>query len=267
METSGKYVTVGAFVLAGMIALVAVIVWLSASAPGQTFAYYQVFFTDSVSGLSKDTPVRYNGIDAGSISKLEFDAADPKRVIATLQLDPSLRLRVDSVASIQSVGLAGGSYVEITGGSKTAAVLERKLGQEYPVIRYKSSTLQQLQETVPKLVAQFNGVGNRVNDVLNDENRRQFAEVLAHLNIATQQMNQTLLSVSRATNNVARLSSDADNVVKGSQAQINETVTQIRALASETRQMVASINRLSTDLDREPTKVLFGDRREGYTPK
>ena len=259
METSGKYVTVGAFVLAGMIALVAVIIWLSASAPGQKFAYYQVFFTDSVSGLSKDTPVRYNGIDAGSISKLEFDAADPKRVIATLQVDPSLRLRVDSVASIQSVGLAGGSYVEITGGSKTAAVLERKPGQEFPVIRYKPSTLQQLQETVPKLVTQFNAVGTRVNDVLNDDNRKQFAEVLAHLNIATQQMNQT--------DNVARLSGDADNVVKGSQAQINETVTQIRALASETRQMVASINRLSTDLDREPTKVLFGDRREGYTPK
>jgi phospholipid/cholesterol/gamma-HCH transport system substrate-binding protein len=267
METKAKYVAVGAFVLGGVFALLAAIVWLGATQPGQQFAYYQVYFTDSVNGLGKDTIVRYNGIDAGSIATLQFDASDPKRVIATLQVDPGLRLRNDSVASMESVGLTGGSYVEITGGSKTAPLLAKRPGEKFPVIRYKSSTLQQLSETVPALVARLNVVSDRFNDVLNDDNRKAVAETLAHLDAATQQLNSTLVMVGRTTASIDRLSDDTDAVVKSSQAQIDESVVQVRALASETRSMVESITRLSNDLDREPTKVLFGDRREGYTPK
>ena len=267
METSGKYFTVGAFVLAGFAALVAVVVWLGVAQPTQSFAYYQVYFTDSVNGLGKDTAVRYNGIDAGRITKLQFDANDPKRVIVTLQVDPTLKLRSDSVASIENVGLAGGSFVEIKGGSKTAPLLVAKPGEEYPVIRYKPSTLQQLSEIVPALVKRFDVTGQRLNDVLNDDNRKEVAETLRHLTLATEQLNRTLITVGRTAASIDRLSNDTDIVVKTSQAQISDGDGQIRSLATETRRMVGSVTRLSNDLDREPTKVLFGDRREGYTPK
>jgi phospholipid/cholesterol/gamma-HCH transport system substrate-binding protein len=267
METNGKYFTVGAFVLAGFAALAAVMIWLGVANPTQNYAYYQVYFADSVNGLGKDTTVRYNGIDAGRIAKLQFDADDPKRVIVTLQLDPSLKLRTDSVASIENVGLAGGSYVEIKGGSKSAPLLVAQPGQEYPIIRYRPSTLQQLSETVPALVKRFNVAGDRINDVLNDENREQVAETLKHLTIATEQLNRTLVLVGRTSASINRLSDDTDSVVRNSQAQIIESVGQIHALTSEARKMVGSVTRLSDDLDREPTKVLFGDRREGYTPK
>jgi hypothetical protein len=36
---------------------------------------------------------------------------------------------------------------------------------------------------------------------------------------------------------------------------------------AEARALVASITRLSNDLEKQPTKLLFGDQRQGYTPK
>ena len=46
-----------------------------------------------------------------------------------------------------------------------------------------------------------------------------------------------------------------------------QSITQFTLLMAQTRALVASVTRLSNDLEREPTKLLFGDQRQGYTPK
>ena len=38
-------------------------------------------------------------------------------------------------------------------------------------------------------------------------------------------------------------------------------------LVAQTRALVASLTRLTSDLEREPTRLIFGDQRQGYTPK
>ena len=113
METKANYVAVGAFVLACVIGLVVAILWLAGAQYSQEFAYYHTYFKGPVTGLGKGTVVRYNGIEVGRVTDLEFDPNDPQRVIVTMQVQPKLKIREDSVASIESQGLTGGSYVEI----------------------------------------------------------------------------------------------------------------------------------------------------------
>ena len=62
---------------------------------------------------------------------LQFDPNDPQRVIVTLQVQPGLNIREDSVASIDSQGLTGGTYVEISGGTAKSPIL---VGQGGPAI-------------------------------------------------------------------------------------------------------------------------------------
>ena len=99
---------------------------------------------------------RYNGIDVGRITDLEFDPNDPQSVIVTLQVQPNLNIREDSVASIDSQGLTGGTYVEISGGTAKSPLLTAKPGQKYPVIRTKQSGLLQLEQSAPEVVAKLN---------------------------------------------------------------------------------------------------------------
>ena len=149
--------------------------------------------------------------------------------------------------------------------------------------------MQQLAQSAPALVAKLNKVGDKLNDLLNDANRKAFSETLsnlrdvtgvfdrrsadldrtlANLSIASADLHEdlgelkgTLGHADDAIDKFGKFSSDADNVVKG------DTAAQLSQLVTQTRALVTSLKRLSNSLESQPTKLIFGDRREGYTPK
>jgi len=285
METKANYVAVGAFVLACVLGLVVALMWLAGAQYSEEFVYYKTDFEGPVTGLGNGTTVRFNGIDVGHVSKLNFDPDDPKKVIVTLQVDPALKLHEDSVASIASEGLTGGSYVEIDGGSKTAPVIKPKYWGDYPTIKSKPSTLQQLEESAP-LLAKINSIADRLNLVLSDQNISSISGTLSNLRDVTGALDRhsgdlekILANVSTAStalngdlgdlhsvltdadgtvHRLDRLSDDADAAVNG--AQLTQLVAQMRGL-------VKSVTHLSDQLENEPTQLFFGDRRKGYTPQ
>ncbi|HTC83799.1 MAG TPA: MlaD family protein [Rhizomicrobium sp.] len=289
METNANYVAVGAFVLACVIGLVVAILWLAGIQYSQEYAYYQSYFTGPVTGLGKGTSTRYNGIEVGRITNLEFDPNDPQRVIVTMQVQPNLKIREDSVASIESQGFTGATFVEITGGTAKSPLLEAHDDQSYPVIRTKPSTFAQLQQSAPEVVGKINVAASRLNDLLNDDNRRSIAHVLANLDETTEMIarrsadidatianaNKAMANLSEASNNLrpaldkvdltvrkyGKVADDADAFING------DGLAQLSDLIGEMRRLVANLTQLSDQLNRTPTKLLFGDRRKGYEPK
>ena len=288
METKANYVAVGSFVLACVIGLVVSVLWLAGSQYAQEYSYYEINFKGPVTGLGKGTVTRYNGIDVGRVDELKFDPADPQRVIVTVQVQPGLNIREDSAASIESQGFTGGSYVEISGGTAKSPLLTAQPGQKYPVIRTKQSTLQQLEQSAPELVAKLNVVGDRLNDLLSEKNRKAVAQVLASLDQTTQvlaarskDIDATLKNADVATTNLAnasrdlrpaladadvtikkygKLSDDADAFVRG------DGLAQLSDLIGDMRRLVGNLNKFTEQLNRNPTTILFGDKRKGYDP-
>jgi phospholipid/cholesterol/gamma-HCH transport system substrate-binding protein len=295
METKANYVAVGAFVLICVIGLVVTLLWLAGAQYSQEYSYYQTVFKGSVSGLGKGTLTRYNGIEVGRVTDLTFDPNDPQSVIVTLQVQPNLNIREDSVASIASQGLTGGSYVEISGGTRNAPLLVAKPGQRYPIIRSKASTLAQLEESAPEVVAKLNVAASRINDVLKDENRAALAHTLANLDTLTstlaarsgeidatiRQANEAVANLDKASRGLqptidhvngtvttanttltkyGKVADDADAFING------DGLAQLSDLIGEMRRTVSNLDQLSSQLNKQPTVLLFGDRRKGYTP-
>jgi phospholipid/cholesterol/gamma-HCH transport system substrate-binding protein len=261
------------------------LLWLAGAQYREEYAYYRTYFSGPVTGLGTGTAVRFNGIDVGRVSKLDFDPDDPKRVIVTMQLSPSLPIHDDSVATIASEGLTGGSYVEIEGGSKTAPLLQPGHDGDMPILRSKPSTLQQLEQSAPQLVAKFNRIADRLNDVLNDDNRHAIAQTLDHLRNVTAMLDRNSGAFDRVAANLASGSVTLDSdltELHGVLANANQTTAklnrvadgldtqldsaQIGQLANDTRAMEKSLTDLSNELERNPTRLLFGDRHKGYTP-
>jgi phospholipid/cholesterol/gamma-HCH transport system substrate-binding protein len=289
LETKANYVAVGAFVLACVVGLVVTILWLAGAQYSQEYAYYQTYFKGPVTGLGKGTVTRYNGIDVGRVTDLKFNPADPQSVIVTMQVQPGLNIREDSRASIESQGLTGGSYVEISGGTAQSPVLTARDGQDYPVILAKQSTLQQLEQSAPEVVAKLNIAVTRLNDLLSDQNRNAMSNVLANLDetttalanrsadidatirnanaasadlrAASANLKPTLERVDLTVNKFGKVADDADAFLKG------DALAQVSTMIGELRRLVASLTRFSDQINREPTKLLFGDRRKGYEPK
>src|SRR3970040_766663 len=114
METKANYVAVGAFVLISMLAAVVFALWVAGVQYAEEFTVYRANFTGPVTGLGPGTIVRYNGIEVGNVRDVNFDPNDPRVVAVDLQIDPQLRLRQDSFATLELQGLTGGINVEIT---------------------------------------------------------------------------------------------------------------------------------------------------------
>jgi phospholipid/cholesterol/gamma-HCH transport system substrate-binding protein len=296
METKANYVAVGAFVLICMLGVVVTLLWLAGAQYSQEYEYFETSFKGPVTGLGNGTAVKFNGIDVGHVTDVEFDPNDPQRVIATLQVKPSLHIRQDSRASIESQGLTGGSYVEISGGSKDSPELVKQPGQKYPRIETKPSTLAQLEQSAPELFDKLNRAADKINKLLSDENVKSFSGILTNLNVTTANLtaitgpiakrskeidatlvnvaeaskllaptlgkaNATLSSANVSVQKIGKLADDADAFING------DAIGQIGDLLHETRTLVGSLTKLSNDLDRTPTKLIFGDRHKGYTPK
>ena len=121
METKSHNVAVGLFVLAGLIALAVVVIWFSGRQVN--YAVYQASFKGPVTGLAGGTPVRFNGIDAGQVTKVDFDPDEPTQVVAVLQVRPNVPVRANSVAVVESEGLTGGAYIDIEGGTRESPIL------------------------------------------------------------------------------------------------------------------------------------------------
>jgi phospholipid/cholesterol/gamma-HCH transport system substrate-binding protein len=288
LETKANYVAVGAFVLVCVIGLVVTILWLAGAQYSQEYAYYQTYFKGPVTGLGKGTVTRYNGIDVGRVTDLQFNPDDPQSVIVTMQVQPNLNIRDDSQASIESQGLTGGTYVEISGGTAKSPILTAKEGQQYPIIRTKQSTLQQLEQSAPEVVAKLNVAVTRLNDVLSDKNRKSLSDVLTNLDETTSaiakrsaDIDATIQNASAATANLrdasadlkptldhvdvtvkkfSKVADDADAFLKG------DALGQLSSMIGEMRRLVTSLTHFSDQLNREPTQLLFGDRRKGYDP-
>lgn len=299
METKANYVAVGTFVLACLFGLIVALLWLWGFQYAKAYAYYQTHFSGSVTGLGNGTLVRYNGIQVGRVSKVDFDPNDPKRVLVTLEINPDVPIHTDSIASIASEGLTGGSYVEIDGGTKSSPVLPRTMFGTPPEIHSKPSTLQELEQSAPQVLAKVSRIADRLNDVLSARNRQSFAQILSNLrdvtavlarhstdfdkilkNLATASSgintdvsdlhtdladvhtllghaDVTIAKVNHLSDDVDKLSGDIDSEVKGAR---------IDQLLGETREMVRSLTQLSNEIEREPTRLIYGDRRKGYTP-
>ena len=291
METKANYVAVGAFVLACMFGVVVTVMWLAGS-ENITYSYYTVKFHGSVTGLGKGTIVRYNGLEAGRVDDLVIDPKDSKTVLATIKVDQTYDIHSDATAAIASQGLTGGSYVELLGGTMGNPILPHSSSRDIernPKIPSVPSTFEKLELKLDSLSDKLNDTAIRVNLLLEPKNRKAFSEILANLDtitgtvarrsgdidgtirntaettrnlaIASRDLHPTLVQAKSTLLKLDALSSDVDRVVTG------DGVAQLSALLTDARRLVVSLTKLSDELNREPTRVIFGDRRKGYTPK
>jgi phospholipid/cholesterol/gamma-HCH transport system substrate-binding protein len=255
METRANYVAVGAFVLAVLIGIVIIVLWLARIEFNREFAYYDIYFNGSVTGLARGSEVRYNGIPVGRVTEIRIDPQNLEKVRVTIELDQTALIKSDAVASLESQGLTGAAYIEISGGSQKAPTLEAQPGQRYPVIASQQSGLQQIFANAPEVLARLLDVANKLNEILDERNRTAIAE--------------TLDNVRRLTAAAAAHSGDLDNVMTDSAAAVHElrgTLTQADQTLTELRQLIGEhgeahnalqgiddashkLDKLTTDLD------------------
>lgn len=313
MESRANYVATGAFVLLVLAGIIAAALWLAGAQFNTRYADYETHVAGSVSGLNVSAPVRLNGIDVGHVASIEQDAREPADVIVRLQIRQDATIRRDSVATLETQGLTGGRYVEISGGTLGSPRLTAAPGQRYAVITSRSSSLDALFADAPKLMSQLNAIADRLQAVVSDQNIHAISETLANLDDLTSHLSQrsqdwdrlmadggaTLSNLARASatlntllehfqgtpaeldhllasanltfTRATNLANNLDDVVRTSRPGLKELTTtvpaRLDALLTMANRLTVSLDRLSSELERNPSSILFGTGQQGYRPR
>ena len=98
METKANYVLIGAFTIIIAAALLLFGLWAAKYSSERSWQEYEVVFREAVTGLSVGSPVQYNGIAVGSITKLSLAPNDPRQVIARIRLEADAPVKTDTRA-------------------------------------------------------------------------------------------------------------------------------------------------------------------------
>src|SRR5215471_3341880 len=114
-----KNVTVGLFVVGGLLLFGAGLFLIGdrRQAFGNHIEYYSEF--QNVAGLANGATVRVGGMNAGEVLHIEVPDSPPSRFRVRWRIDARLRglIRGDSVATIETEGVVGGTYLAVRPGT------------------------------------------------------------------------------------------------------------------------------------------------------
>jgi phospholipid/cholesterol/gamma-HCH transport system substrate-binding protein len=306
METRAHYVAVGAFVLTMIVLAFATVLWLGRAELTTQYASYDIYFIGPVSGLRVSAAVEYSGVPVGKVSEIRLDPANVEQIRVTVEIDASVAIKADAAAAVETNLLSGVSYIQIVGGTQDAPLLLPQAGQRYAVIRSHRSRFASIAVRAPQLLEKASDTLDNINEMLDEKNRRAVAETLENIrtlsaglgdtnkDIAELAVNANTAVLTAATllgnvdksysgpdglgNKAGAALADFDRVAKdliltlqdarpGFRNFSQQTLSDVGALVAEARQLISGLNRLTAEISRDPSRVLFGDRREGYKPR
>jgi phospholipid/cholesterol/gamma-HCH transport system substrate-binding protein len=206
METRAHHLLIGIFVLLLVAGSLGFAAWLAKLRVDREFAYYRIYFEGSVTGLSRASDVRFNGVPVGSVAQIKVDPEDPKKVRVTIEVAADTPVRTDTYAQLEWQGLTGASFVQLLGGSSEAAMLLYKRGERPPNIPARKSTVQELVSAAPELVQRGLDIADRMLALLGDDNQAAVGSTLRNLDRFATTLGEKSVSLGRALDNVEQAS-------------------------------------------------------------
>lgn len=202
METRAHHLLIGGFVLLLLAAMLGFAAWLARVQVNQQFAYYRIYFEGAVTGLSRASDVRFNGVPVGSVSQIKVDPEDPQKVRVTIEIAADTPIRADTVAQLEWQGLTGASFVQLVGGSAKAPIVVYEPGGKPPNIPVRRTAVQELVASAPDLMQRGLQLADRVMMLLSDDNQAAVAMTLRNADRLVGGLADKTDTVGRAIDNV-----------------------------------------------------------------
>jgi phospholipid/cholesterol/gamma-HCH transport system substrate-binding protein len=262
MERNANYALVGVIFTILLIATLVFVLWLTNFAFSQRYDTYDVVFHGPISGLSKGGDVQFNGIKVGEVSDITLDAADPNLVHAKARVRSDTPVRVDSVASLESQGITGVSFIQLTAGTTTRPLLKDVTPFGKPmVIQSKPGALSDLLSGGGTVLQRAVETLNRINQVLSDANIKRFSDTMDNIRDVTAELRKrkeiiadadhAIVSADAAAVQITALAKSAQGLVdtngKQSLTKITDAATQIEGAASDVRGMINKLKGPTAD--------------------
>jgi phospholipid/cholesterol/gamma-HCH transport system substrate-binding protein len=123
----------------------------------------------SVNGLLVGAPVKYQGVEVGSVKQIEVHPDDLASIRVELDINKYFPVKTDMSATMTFAGITGSKFIELAGGTNEAVDLAP--GGEIPMARG-------LGEKAEDILVNIDGAVRRINDLLGPENQKRISAFL-----------------------------------------------------------------------------------------
>ncbi|ANH13394.1 TPA: MlaD family protein [Legionella pneumophila] len=186
MESKTNYTIVGLIVLILTAGLLSAGLWLSVGFNQKEYTSYTVYLKESVSGLSVESPVKFNGVQVGYVKEIKLNKNDPRQVELLLNIEKSTPITTSTSATLITQGITGVTYVGLSAGSSELTPLRKMPGEPYPVIPSKPSLLNQLDAVLKEVAENVGAVSEKAQLIFNEENADNIRKSLANIERITE---------------------------------------------------------------------------------
>jgi phospholipid/cholesterol/gamma-HCH transport system substrate-binding protein len=222
-------------------------------------------------GLEPGATVRYSGgPKVGRVESLRIDPQDPTRIDLTFSVAPDVQVKTDSKVKIMSMSPLGDNHLEIYAGSAQAAIAPA--GSVLPSDPYVdfnalteqinnlTPTAQHLIQTLDARATELQVTLDRVNDILNRQNRANLSATLAEtrgliadsrpqVHTALQHVNDLSEKLGPLIDDFRKTSDQANLVLQHVDETVGETRPEIRSAITELRGTLKSLTELTGQLN------------------
>jgi len=238
----------------------------------------RVVFEGPAAGLRNGGSVNFNGIRIGEVMSVKLD--NPRRVVALAMVENNAPIRKDTLVGLEFQGLTGVAAISLKGGQEAAppAPLDE---DGVPTLTADPNALQDVTEAIRGTLQNINRVvADNQESVKNSlKNLETFTNSLARNSL---RIDDVMAKVDGVMGKADGVMSKADSLMLGLNTlaggkeggELLLTVKSIRELAedfdkrsgvlmTDGRRTLADISRAVNNLDRNPTRLLFGAGNNG----
>ena len=276
METKANYLMIGGFVLGVIVLAFVFIFWMTNLAGGGK--HYYIVFNGSVAGLTTGANVSFNGIKVGDVQSLALNPQDARKVQVLISVSKDTPVRGNSRANIQSLGLTGGSGIQISAGTPDSPFLVATSETPIPVIQADPGLGQGLFDAAPAVMNNANALLTRLNDLV-AENQEFIHTTVTNIENVTTMLDQRKDEISQAISNFrdgselfkkmsGKLEVSLGDNVDGLTRTAKDGLQEFGNFMREGRRTAVTLNRILEKFEADPKGFLLGGNQvPEYTPR
>ncbi|MEZ0612270.1 MlaD family protein [Fibrella sp. WM1] len=269
MKSNRRAVTVGLFVLLGIVLLVAGILFLGGQQKRFTSTIQLKAVFKDVAGLKTGNNVWFSGVKIGTVKRIRFTSNSQVEVDMNIEESSAEFIRKDAQATLGSDGLIGNKLIVIVGGTNRAGTIEDGDMLRAREALSTEAIIDTLQVTNRNLLKITQDVGSVVTRV---KNGRGLAGALLTDTTVLLNFKNSMASLQRASNNAVQMTNSLSTFTAklnrpGTLA--NDLVTDtaivrdIRSSTARLRQMANQANEAIADVKQATQKLNNGNSAIG----
>jgi len=261
MYSRVNYTIVGLFVIVFSIGLVWFGFWLGKYGHSDQYNTYQTYFSESVSGLSKDSNVMLHGISVGYVSKITIDSKHIDKTKVILKIKKDIPIKQDMYTTLKMMGITGLLSIEIEGGTNSSPLLDSK------TIPSKKSWINDTKIMLEDVTADIKDISTQLKKVLSDENIKHFNSVLSNSDIISKQLKETLKEINTTIATFNNTLEHIDDNFSMAISDFHMIKNSFNKITKQTKPLIKDMKKATTNFQIATTKFIKSLDRGDYNIK